>query len=95
LVELEASIEKKNNTVKFYTPSAPIMGFNISKKEVGTTKSSNSLEVNPTSGVLNIDGAERPLSTIISEGDDDDQSVIDMLEELEESVDSPGLSERV
>ena len=82
LTELETAIEQRKSEIRNFLPIVPMIGF-------ATKDLPQNFQMEAQ--VLTADDSD----TNDDDNDDDDQSVADMMDELEESVESSPLSERV
>lgn len=88
---METSLEQQRNNIRFYTPSAPVIGINGSinshmeqqEMNINTNSSTNILHNNNDSNVYE-DGAEDVINESITETDHDI-----IMGDLEDSTNSP------
>lgn len=82
LTELETAIEQRKSEIRNFLPIVPMIGF--ATKDLPQNFQMEAQVLTADDSDANDD-----------DNDDDDQSVADMMDELEESVESSPLSERV
>lgn len=94
LTELETAMEKQKNAIKFFTPSAPIIGLNAATGAPYTSYSNTNASHGGMFSQQQYDRSvmDSPEEEVIDEYQDmrsDGSDLIDPMQELEDSTGSP------